>query len=270
MIKGTFTANFERKLSKLALTEIDGLSYSALFSALRKKDVKVNGARTNKDITLKVGDLVEIFFNPTEKEKFAVIFQDENVLVINKKKGFSSENIFETVKKKFEAAKFIHRLDTNTDGIMIFALNNMAEEELLKGFKTHTFSKVYLAEVVGKPPKKQDVIRAYLLKDKDTSSVRIYDREVKGAKPIKTGYKLVKEYAETCLLEVTLFTGKTHQIRAHLAHIGNPIVGDGKYGDFSYNQKIKENTQRLTAIRLSLEFDDNSPLNYLSGRTFEI
>ncbi len=270
MLKKTFTAQSECKLSKLALQTIDELTFSALFSALKKKDVKVNGVRINKDIALKSGDMVDIFFNPVETEKYTLIFKDENILVINKKKGVSSESAFNAVKKKESTAKFIHRLDTNTDGIMIFALNFTAETELLQGFKQHAFNKVYSAEVVGKPPKKQDVISAFLLKDKDSATVRVYDREVKGSKPIKTGYKVVKEYLETTLLEVTLYTGKTHQIRAHLSHIGLPIVGDGKYGNFNYNQKIKENLQRLTAVRLTLNFKETSPLYYLSGKTFTI
>ncbi len=270
MQKKTFIAKGERRLSKLALQNIEELSFSAFCQALRKKDVKVNGVRVTKDITLHEGDSVEIYFNSTDVQKYSVIYKDENLLVVNKKKGFTSDSVFESVKIKEKTAGFIHRLDRNTDGIMVFSLNEQAEEELLNGFKYHTFTKVYLAEVVGKPPKKQEVISAYLVKDKDAGIVSIFDREVKDSKPIKTGYKLVKEYAETCLLEVMLYTGKTHQIRAHLAHIGCPVVGDGKYGDFSYNQKIKENSQRLTAIKLTLNFKENSPLYYLSGKTFEI
>ena len=265
-----FIADKNRKLSKLALYHIEDLSFSNFMKALRKKDVKVNGKRVNQDLTLSVGDKVEIFYLPTEKKKYQIVYQDQNVLVINKLSGHTSESIYGEIKKEHAGAGFIHRLDRNTSGIMIFSLNQIAESELLKGFKDRTFDKKYTTIVVGKMPKKEDVLSAYLVKDKDSAKVNIFDKKVQNSVLIKTGYKVLEENKDTSKLEITLYTGKTHQIRAHLAHVGNPILGDGKYGDFEMNKKYNLSVQQLCATQLTLFFEQNSPLNYLNGKKFLI
>lgn len=266
----SFVADKNRKLSKLALYHVENLSYSAFLKALRKRDVKVNGKRVSSDVTLSVGDRVEVYFNEQVDNKYREIFSDENVLVLYKKSGYTSESVFESVLCKYSTAKFIHRLDRNTDGIMIFALNESSEKELLDGFKNRTFEKKYQAEVVGTPKNKQDIIEGYLLKDSDSALVKVFDKKVDGSVQIKTGYKVVEIKDQTSVLEVDLYTGKTHQIRAHLAYIGHPIVGDGKYGDFEFNKKHAAKTQRLTATQLTLFFTKNSPLKYLDGKKFTI
>ena len=153
---------------------------------------------------------------------------------------------------------------------MIFALNDQAEKELLYGFKERTFQKFYTAVVVGEVKKASEKLTAYLKKDKENALVTIYDNHVKGSVQIKTDYKVIKKDKGLTTLEVTLHTGKTHQIRAHLAHIGYPILGDGKYGDFAANQKYNISSQRLTSSRLILHFNEEQTLYYLNGKTFEI
>lgn len=266
----SFIANQNRKLSKLALNNIDDLSFSALNKAFRKRDVKVNGKRVSEDVTLNVGDKVEIYYTSVTVKKFSTIYHDDNILVVNKKSGYTSESLYEEIKSEFIAARFIHRLDRNTDGIMIFALNDVAEQELLFGFKNRTFDKKYLAQVKGVPKQKQGVLTAYLLKDSDAALVKIFDHQVPNSVQIKTGYKVVESKDNTSLLEVTLYTGKTHQIRAHLSHIGHPIIGDTKYGDFELNKKLNEKSQKLTAHSLTLCFNESSPLYYLNKKTFSI
>ncbi len=266
----SFICNENRKLSKLALYYIEDLSYSSFMKALRKKDVKVNGKRVNEDMMLSKGDKVEIFYVRTSVAKFEVIYKDENILVVNKYSGHTSESVFNEISKKYIGAGFIHRLDRNTSGIMIFSLTKIAEVELLNGFKTKTFEKYYTAHVIGKMPKKSDVLTAYLIKDKDNATVKIFNNQVKNSVIIKTGYEVTEEFEDYSVLSVRLYTGKTHQIRAHLAHVGHPIIGDGKYGDFQLNNKLKEKSQKLSATKLVLHFNENSPLYYLNNKSFSI
>ncbi|MBO7149533.1 MAG: RluA family pseudouridine synthase [Clostridia bacterium] len=266
----SFVSKENRKLSKLALNNLEDLSYSAFMKALRKKDVKVNGKRVNKDVMIFIGDKVEIFYAQTDNAKFEEIYKDQNVLVINKFSGYTSESVFEEIKAQYNDAGFIHRLDRNTSGIMIFSLNTTAETELLNGFRNKTFEKFYTAHVVGKMPKKKDGLTAYLVKDKESATVKIFNLQVKNSVLIKTGYEVLEEHDDYSVLLVRLYTGKTHQIRAHLAHIGHSIIGDGKYGDFEANNKFKEKSQKLSATKLILHFEENSPLNYLNNKTFSI
>ena len=265
-----FVVEKKSKLSKYALEILDDLSFTSLMKSLRKKDVKVNGVRVSKDLSLNVGDVVEIYYSPAERNRYAKVFEDENILVVNKQSGYTSESVYERVLSDYAGAKFIHRLDRNTSGLMVFALNSIAEKELLNGFKNRTFEKYYTAKVIGEMNPKEKVLTAYLLKDSDSATVRIFDKEQKGSVPIKTGYKVINEKDGVSTLRVTLYTGKTHQIRAHLAHIGHPIIGDGKYGDFSYNQAHGLKAQELSATHLVLHFSKVSPLSYLDGKEFKI
>lgn len=266
----TLTAQKTQKLSRLVLDNIQGLSYSALMKLFRQKDIKVNGKRTSVDITVNAGDKIEIYCVATEIVPYSVVYKDDNVLVVNKKSGFSSETVFQKIKESYSSAGFIHRLDRNTEGLMIFSLNLQAETELLNGFKNRTFDKKYLATVFGVPEKKSATLTAYLVKDAENSTVKIFDVPVKGSSQIRTGYEVISINDQTSVLEVTLYTGKTHQIRAHLAHIGHFIVGDGKYGNNAFNKAKGAKTQMLKAYKLTLKFNSNDTLYYLDGKTFVI
>ena len=144
-----FTADKNQKLSVFLKSQNINLSYANLMKALRKKDVKINGVRVNKDVVLAVGDKVVIYARVNDLLPYTLIFKDDNVLVIDKPSGFTSETVFESLQKNYNEIYFIHRLDRNTSGLMIFALNKDSENELLLGFKNRTFDKRYLCEVYG-------------------------------------------------------------------------------------------------------------------------
>lgn len=264
-----FISEKPQKLSKSSFDNIDGLTYGAFMKLLRKKDIKVNGVRVCTDVVLQVGDRVEIYYTPVVNA-YSVVYVDDNVVLIDKKSGYESDKTFELLKKDYPTARFIHRLDRNTSGLMIFALNDCAETELLRGFKIRAFDKKYLCTVNGRVEKDSDVLTAYLVKDSDNSFVKIFDKKVEGSVEIKTGYKVLSRNENTTELEVTLYTGKTHQIRAHLAHIGHFIIGDGKYGDNGINKLHRAKHQLLKAYKLTLKFGANDLLYYLNDKTFEI
>lgn len=266
MIK--FVADKSEKIYDSVKGKGYALSYFSLMKLFRNKSVKVNGERINEEVVLKKGDVVEIYAPDEKIANYTVKYEDENVLVVVKRDGVLSEDLFEELKKEYGKVFFIHRLDRNTEGIMVFAKNEIASVALTDGFKRRTFDKTYLATVGGTFKVKKGRLIGYLIKDAEKSRVKIFDDKVRGSEEIITDYAVVKENGNLSLLKVKLVTGKTHQIRAHLAHAGHPIAGDGKYGDNALNRKCGAKKQMLTAYLLTLSFPKESPLFYLDGKTF--
>ena len=234
---------------------------------LKNKDIKVNGQRVSKNVVLEEGDVVAYYTTPKQESRaaFAVIYADEHVLVVDKESGVNSEAVFAALSREKECY-FIHRLDRNTKGLMVFALHAEAESALLRAFREKRVEKRYHALCFGTPKTPSAVLTAYLKKDEKRALVQVFDAPQKGAEKIVTEYTTLKTADGTSQLEVCLHTGKTHQIRAHLAHIGCPIVGDMKYGDERKNKERQATRQCLIAKKLRI--DSDGILSYLKEKTF--
>lgn len=269
-----------KKLNTFLLDKFSGLSMNNFYKYLRKKDILVNGTRINSNILLNTDDEIIIYIPDSllENNEFAlkIVYEDENILVLNKFSGIEvtgNNSITSILKNRYEFIEPCHRLDRNTTGLILFAKNNVSLSILLDKFKNKEIEKHYLAEVYGIAKIKKQTLSSYLFKDNRKSLVYISDNPKKGYVKILTSYEVIKENkaSNTSVLDVTLHTGKTHQIRAHLAHIGLPIIGDGKYGINEINKKFKSKTQKLSAYKLIFNFKtDSGILNYLDGKIIKI
>ncbi len=269
-----------KKLISFLQNKFNNLSSGTIYKALRNKDIRINDVKVKENVTLHESDCIVAYINDkllygNSNIKLKIIYEDENIIIIDKPQGILVQTdgndigidhyVFEHCNVPYIMP--CHRLDRNTSGLVIFAKNEIAESTMLKMIKNRLVRKFYHAHVFGTPKEKNVVANAYLFKDAKKSNVIISDIPKKGYSKITTKYSLVEKYNDgTSLLEVELITGKTHQIRAHLAHIGLPIIGDGKYGINSINQSFKITKQELRAYKLHFE-NCYPPLEYLKGKT---
>ncbi len=234
---------------------------------LREKDVRVNGKKTGENVMLEAGD--EVAYYTTLKEEarpfYGVLYEDENVLFADKYAGVNSEALFCALAEAY-GARPVHRLDRNTCGVMAFARNDGAERALAAAFKERRAVKIYEAVCFHPFKKPADVLTAYLVKDAAAARVRVYAEPRKGAEKIVTEYFGAENAGELARVHVRLHSGKTHQIRAHLAFIGHPVAGDEKYGDEALNKKYALKRHILVAKELSFSF--TGMLSYLNGKLF--
>ena len=240
MIKLVVNKKYDgKKLNKFLLDNIENLSSNLFYKTLRKKDIKINGKRIKEDITVHENDEVLVYISDELLKpniSLDIIYEDANILVINKPFNLEvtgNNSLTTIIHEKYKDSSFLpmpcHRLDRNTSGLVLFAQNEEALNILLEKFKHHEIEKHYLALVYGHPKENFKRCEAYLFKDSKKSMVYINDTFKKEYKKIITTYNVLERRKDnTSLLDVEIETGRTHQIRSHLAYMGFPIIGDRK------------------------------------------
>ena len=232
-----------KKLNTFLLDNFNGLTLNSIYKALRKKDIRINNVKINENCIVNEGDEITIYLSDVLLFKtfnLDIVYDDNNILVVNKPVGIEviSDDKNETTLTKLVLEHFssidypspCHRLDRNTSGLVVFAKTKKSLDILLDKFRNMEIDKHYKCTVYGIPKIKKATLISYLFKDRKKSFVYISDEPKKGYQRIITSYRVLSEDLQnnTSILDVTLHTGKTHQIRAHLAHIGHPIIGDRK------------------------------------------
>ena len=299
-----------QRLDKFLSKALPDMPKSMLYKSVRTKKIKVNRKKATPSQLLLEGDCLQLFISEdfftdstTDRDlcktlsavtpNFNIIYEDENIILVDKQPGLSvhedetnSKNnlitqIWAYLYQKGEyspqseqsfAPALCNRIDRNTGGIVIAAKNAQALRIMNEKIKGRELKKLYLCAVHGTPTPKKAKIEGYLLKDEKSKAVRVFDKNPpKEAKKIITGYKTIAEKDGLSLLEVELFTGRTHQIRAHLSHIGHPLLGDGKYSHNKSDRARGYKYQALYSYSLSFTFvSDGEELEYLNGKTFSI
>lgn len=261
------------KLGKYLSQLLPGLQFSSFRRMLSDGRIAVNGKRVKKEVFINPGDEIKIFSEdgiPSFKSER--LYEDDDVMIAVKPRG-TETRLFAKLVSAESGAEYIpvHRLDTNTRGILIFAKNEKAFEAAVSLFRSSSIEKYYVA-LLGGVIEKEGVFNAFLKKNSEKGSVEISDAPQKGFVPIKTGIRPIGiRDGELTYAEIRLYTGKTHQIRAHAAHLGHPVVGDTKYGDFDLNRRMRAKRQYLTAYKLVFgNIPKGNRLSRLGGKKFEI
>lgn len=295
----------DQRLDKYLTKSFPNLPKALMYKYIRLKRIKVNGKRAENSTRLNVGDVVDMYINDEFFEKsetrydfmsasksIDIIYEDENIILLNKKTGLLShpddneyvDTLITRVKRYlFEKGEFrpddensftpalVNRIDRNTSGIVIAAKTAEALRVLNQKMKDRELHKIYLCVIHGTPKEKSATLEGYLVKDEKKNKVFVSKKKTEGAKIIRTKYTVLKSKNGLSLAEVDLLTGRTHQIRAHFASIGHPLLGDGKYGTNALNKKSGLKKQCLCSYKLIFDFTtDAGGLEYLNKKEFEI
>ena len=295
-----------QRLDKFLQKNLPNLPQSLLYKYIRKKRIKVNGKRAEISTRLSVGDVLDLYINDEFFEKpeptydflhagtnLNILFEDENVRVLDKPVGLLAhpddreyvDTLIGRVKRYlYEKGEYdpdaeqsftpalVNRIDRNTGGIVLAAKTAEALRVLNQKMKDREIHKFYLCAVHGTPNPEKGLLKGYLWKDEKKNRVYVYKDYRPGAKTIETKYRVLKSAENMSLVEVELLTGRTHQIRAHFASIGCPLVGDGKYGNNQNNRKQGgRRKQFLYSYKTVFDFTtDAGALEGLNGMTFEV
>ncbi|MDR1940379.1 MAG: RluA family pseudouridine synthase [Clostridiales bacterium] len=251
------------------------LSYGRLLSLLRRGEIRINQKKVYENSALAKGDLISVYADAAPP--LSIVYEDENILAAYKRKGIKTDGddgFFGEITsvEKYKNLILCHRLDTNTDGIVLFAKTAACERAVIAAFKEHAVEKKYIALVCGLFKEPNGIKTAYLAKDENEGEAEVRGRYFDGSREIKTRFDVIRTLPgrNLTLLDITLITGKTHQIRAHLKYLGYFIAGDGKYGDEKTNRLLKISKQQLTAYKIAFKAGESSPLKYLNQKTIEL
>ena len=295
-----------QRLDRFVGKAVPLLPDSLLPKYIRLKRIKCNGKGAKRDTRLAAGDVLQLYINdeffekPREENsylkvgtpKLNIVYEDENILLLDKKPGVLCHsagvwdyntliaNVQAYMAQKGEwrpkeenafAPALCNRIDRNTGGIVIAAKNAEALRILNDKIRDREIEKYYLCAVQGRPRPPAGRLENYLFKDAKKNQVFVKNRPEPGAKTAVTEYRLLKSKGKLSLVECRLLTGRTHQIRAQMAHAGWPLLGDGKYGSERFNKDFGEKGHALYSYRLEFAFPtDAGILNYLRGRQFRV
>ncbi|MBQ9851227.1 MAG: RluA family pseudouridine synthase [Clostridia bacterium] len=295
-----------QRLDKFISKAVPNLPQSLMYKYIRMKRIKINGKRGEISQKLVQGDIVDMyindeFFAPAQdkydflsaSKKLDIVYEDENILLLDKKVGLLShpdeteynDTLITRIKRYlYEKGEFnpkdensfmpslVNRIDRNTGGIVIAAKNSESLRILNQKLKDREMEKYYLCVIHGSLTRKSGILEGWLIKDEKKNKVAVYAQKRNGAKEIRTKYSVIAENKNLSLVEVELLTGRTHQIRAHFASIGHPLLGDGKYGTNELNKAHGGyKKQFLYSYRLKFTFStDAGCLDYLNGKSFEV
>ena len=292
-----------QRLDKFLQKAVPLLPKSLMYKYIRLKRIKLNGKKCDIAQKTVLGDKLELYIgdeffavaSPSFKDaplQLEIVYEDENILLADKPAGMlvhedKNESrdtlINRLLRYLYEKGEYnpddelgftpalCNRIDRNTGGIVIAAKNFASLQILNKKIKDREVTKLYMCLVHGVPAKKSGILKGYHTKDSVNNIVKIQKTPVKGAKTALTKYKVLAESGGFSLLEVELLTGRTHQIRAHMAFIGHPLAGDTKYGVNRMNKGISYKFQALYSYKLIFSFKtDSGILNYLKDHSFTV